>query len=42
MEALLEEAAEWDREAEAGGLLATSAKSTAEALRRQAAREALP
>jgi hypothetical protein len=39
VEALLEEAAEREREAEAGGLLAGSARSTAEALRREAERE---
>jgi hypothetical protein len=39
VEALLEEAAEREREAEAGGLLAASARSSAEALRREAERE---
>jgi hypothetical protein len=41
VEALLEEAAEREREAEAGGLLASSSRSVAEALRREAAREAV-
>ena len=40
VEALLAEAAEREREAEAGGLLAGSARSTAEALRREAGRVA--
>jgi hypothetical protein len=39
VEALLEEAAEREREAEAGGLFAASARLTAEALRREAERE---
>ena len=39
MEALLEEAAQFEREAAAGGLRAASAASAAEALRREAARE---
>jgi hypothetical protein len=39
VEALLAEAAEAEREAATGGLLARSARSSAEALRREAARE---
>ena len=39
VEALLEEAAEAEREAAAGGLFAASSRLTAEALRREAARE---
>ena len=39
VEALLAEAAEAEREVAAGGLLARSARSSAEALRREAARE---
>jgi hypothetical protein len=40
VEALLEEAVEREREAEAGGLLAGSARASADALRREAEREA--
>jgi hypothetical protein len=39
VEGLLAEAAGWEREAEAGGLLARSARASAEALRREVARE---
>ena len=39
VEALLEGAAEREREAEAGGLLAASSRRIAESLRREAARE---